>query len=599
VFAATVCAATSDARPNFLIILSDDQGYDDLSSHGNRFAETPRLDRLARESLEFTRFYVEPACAPTRASLLTGRSYVRTGVWSVHFGGDYLSLDEATFAERLRDAGYATGMFGKWHNGKSPGYLPGDRGFQTVEIADLYIHRNNAFRIGNAPKILSAIDPYRPKIDPTYTADRLADDAIAFLRKNKANPFCLYLPHIAVHSPWEAPLELLEKYQKKGCSPRLAALYGLLEQMDASIGRVLDALDALGLAEDTVVVFLSDNGMVHNTIGSYAGKLTEDEARARNVSNLRGTKGTIFEGGIRSPLMVRWPGKIRPGKTDTIGHVTDIFPTLMDLSGTPTSDGAKPLDGRSLKPLLLGEQGALADRTIFGSELGIPAPTRTKAAQVRPGLDLVTDRAAATYALARLYARASRFKLVKRGANRELFDMVADPSETTDVTTRFPDEAAKLEASLGAWYENILTHDHPYQAPLYLVGQPRAPGAVIHFNGARRLTGDFQGNGEWAHSLSASKSGSSATFAVRVVAPGRYRVVLEADVKVPGFHGGLSCDAGKVSAALTPGGMHELGLLSLTTKTTELVFTLEKTAGVETAVPHFWNIVLLSATASF
>ena len=588
-------AAGAAARPNFLIILSDDQGYDDLSSHGNKFAETPRLDRLAAQSLEFTRFYVEPACAPTRASLLTGRSFVRTGVWSVHFGGDYLGLDETTFADRLGAAGYATGCLGKWHSGKTPGYLPGDRGFQTVAIADLYIHKNNAYRIGDAPKILANTDPYREHTTPAFATERLADDAIAFLRANQAKPFCLYLPHIAVHSPWEAPPELLEKYQKKGCSARLAALYGLLEQMDTSIGRVLDELDALDLAKNTVVLFFSDNGMVHNTIGTHAGKLSEDEARARNVSNLRGTKSMIYEGGIRSPLMVRWPGKIRAGKTDTVAHVTDIFPTLMDFADAKAPAAAKPLDGRSLKPLLLGEPSGLDGRVVFGSELNIPAPTRTKTAPVRKGLDLVADRAAVSYDLARLYARTQRFKLVKRGPNRELFDMVADPSETTNVADQFPDEAAKLEASLKAWFADILAHDRPYQSPLYLVGKLGAPGAVMHFNGSRRLTGDFVGNGEWAHNLSASQSGSSATFAVRVVTPGRYRVVLEANVQAAGTRGALRCGSSVTSAPLEVGLLHELGVVEVGAGASELVFTFEKSAPTVPGIASFWNVVLLKA----
>ncbi len=589
--------AAAAARPNFLIILSDDQGYDDLSSHGNKFAETPRLDRLAQQSLEFTRFYVEPACAPTRASFLTGRSYIRTGVWSVHFGGDYLSLDETTFAERLRDAGYATGHFGKWHSGKSPGYLPGDRGFQTVEIADLYIHKNNAYTIGDAPKVLGDTIPYRKQTTPDYAADRLAQGAISFLRANRAKPFCLYLPHIAAHSPWEAPKELIEKYQKKGCTPRLAALYGLIEQMDASIGRVLDELDTLGLAENTVVLFFSDNGAVHNTIGTYVGKLDKPEIDARNVSNLRGTKGTIYDGGIRSPLMVRWPGKIRPGKTDTVAHVTDLFPTLMDFAGAPAPAArtAKPLDGRSLKPLLLGEVASLAPRTIFGSALSIPSPTRAKGPPIRPGLDLAADRAGANYQQARLYARTPRFKLVKHGANRELFDMVADPSETTDVREKFPEETARLEAELKAWYAGVLTHDQPYTPPLYLIGRADSPGAVIHFNGARRLTGDFAGNGEWAHSLSASQSGSTATFAVRVVTPGRYRAVLQADVKGVGSTGALTIGGRSTSAALAPGDVHELGILDVPAGASDLTFTYTKSDAAAPGIGHFWNLVLLKS----
>lgn len=593
--ASCAMAASNAARPNFLIILSDDQGYDDLSSHGNKFAETPRLDRLAAQSLEFTRFYVEPACAPTRASLLTGRSFVRTGVWSVHFGGDYLGLDETTFANRLGAAGYATGLYGKWHNGKTPGYLPADRGFHEVAIAELYSHKDNEYRIDDSPRVLADVEPYRKKVTPQFAADRLADDAIAFLRRNKSKPFCLYLPHIAMHSPWEAPPELMAKYKKKGCSDRFAALCGLLEQMDTAIGKVLDEVDTLGLAENTVVLFFSDNGMVHNTIGTYAGKLSEAEAAARNVSNLRGTKGTIYDGGIRSPLMVRWPGKIRPGKTDTIAHVTDIFPTLMDFAGIAAPAGAKPLDGRSLQPLLLGQPNPHADRVIVGAALGIPSPIRAKAVQIRRGLDLVADAASVTFPQARLYARSQQFKLVKSGPNSELFNMAADPSETKNVAAQYPDETRKLTAHLKAWYASMREHDRPYQSPLSLIGQAGAPGGIIHFNSARRLTGDFTGKGEWAHSLTAAEPGSTASFGVRVVTPGRYRVVLEADVKRAGYRGSVSCGSGNTAADLSLGNIHELGVIEIPAGATELTFTLEGAATASAGPLNFWNVTLLAA----
>lgn len=594
ILSAACAAAAQASRPNFLIILSDDQGYDDLSSHGNKFAETPRLDRLAAQSLEFTRFYVEPACAPTRASLLTGRSFVRTGVWSVHFGGDYLALDETTFANRLGAAGYVTGLYGKWHNGKTPGYLPADRGFQEVAIAELYSHKNNAYRIDDSPRVLADVEPYRKKLSPQFAADRLAADAIAFLRRNKSNSFCLYLPHIAMHSPWEAPPELMAKYKKKGCSDRFAALCGLLEQMDTAIGKVLDEVDTLGLAENTVVLFFSDNGMVHNTVGPYAGKLTDAEAAARNVSNLRGTKGTMYEGGIRSPLMVRWPGKIRPGKTDTIAHVTDLFPTLMDFAGIPTPAGTKPLDGRSLSPILLGQPDPQADRVIVGAALGIPTPARAKAVQIRRGLDLEADAASTTFPQARLYARSQQFKLVKSGFNSELFDMAADPSETKNVSDQHPEEARRLTAHLKAWYADVKARDHPYQSPISQIGRVGAPGGIIHFNSARRLTGDFTGKGEWAHSLTASQPGSEARFSVRVVTPGRYRAVLEADVKEAGHRGIVKCSSGNTTADLTIGSSHELGAIEIPADATELTFILEGSAAAHASPVNFWNITLLA-----
>lgn len=586
----------SATPPNFLIILSDDQGYDDLSCHGNRYAETPRLDQLAAQSLEFTRFYVEVACAPTRASLLTGRNFLRGGTWTVHFGGDYLALDETTFAEVLRDAGYSTGIFGKWHNGKTPGYLAGDRGFQTCEYAELYIHKNNPYHIGDAPKIFAnGPSPYGGPKTPEYAADHLANSAISFLRENQDKPFCLYLPEIAAHAPWEAPPELIKKYQNKGISVRLSALYALIEQMDTSIGRVLDELDTLGLAENTVVLFFSDNGYVNTNVGTYGGKLSDAEVAIRNVSNLRGNKSTTYEGGIRSPLMVRWPGHIKPGTTTSLGHVTDLFPTFLDLANIPTPSSLKPLDGKSLKPILFDPTLA-PERVIFGSELIIPSAERARLRPIHQGLDLEIERLGACYELARIYARDQRFKLVKRANDFELFDMVADPEEAHDVKDEYPQDFARLEADLRSWFEGILAHDEPYGYPVYLIGRENAPGAIIHFNGTYRLTGDFEGNDEWAHSLSASKPGSSATFATRVITPGRYRVILQADVASPGKKVSFTAGENSTSAELKPGPIHDLGVVEVASDVSKVVFTLDETAGSPAGIKDLWNITLLAAT---
>ena len=203
-------------RPNFLLLLADDMGWDDLSLHGNTFIETPNLDRFAKESVQFSRYYVNPVCAPTRASLLTGRHFLRTGVSHVHGGKDFLALDEITAADVLKDNGYRTGMWGKWHSGKTEGYFPWQRGFEEAYMAGLYQHRNNQGLLNG--------EPIEHK---GWTTDVLVDYAIDFMQRHQNEPFFAYVPFLSCHAPLDARHERIDDYMQKGISRSLAMVYAM------------------------------------------------------------------------------------------------------------------------------------------------------------------------------------------------------------------------------------------------------------------------------------------------------------------------------------------------------------------------------------
>jgi arylsulfatase A-like enzyme len=563
---------SASVKPNFVILLTDDQGFDDLSSHQNPMVETPSLDALAKQSVEFTRFYSAPACAPTRASLLTGRTFIRTGVWHVHYGGDYLLPDEITFADVLRGAGYRTGLFGKWHSGKSAGYWPQDRGFDEVVRGQLYKHFNNSMQPNELPQNLQSRPEYQSQPCPEWANFCLTDRAIQFMETHRHRPFCLYLPFMAPHEPWDAPAELVKKYQAKGCSPRLATLYGLIEQTDTAIGRVLAALKRLELEENTVVIFFSDNGAIDKTTGKVAGDLTKAESAARNVSGLRAKKGTIYDGGIRVPLMVRWPGKFPAVKTDRIAEVSDLFPTLSELAGTTLPK--QYLDGRSLVPLLRGEAQTWPDRIICGSALDFVVPARTGQPVVRNNLDFEADRSGVTFERARLYARNQRFKLLKQGQQTALYDMDADSGETTDVSTRYPEETQKFKSEMQRWYEDILKSGRAYQLPTFQIGHLAHPVTLVFFNAAQRLTGDFAGVGQWAHTLTAMQPDSTAKWAIQVRKAGTYRVTLNANVKQRSATIELRAGDHALKVPLNAGISQDLGVLEMKPDDRELQFRI-------------------------
>ncbi len=346
-----VAAAPAVAQPpNVLLILADDLGWADAGCYGNTYNETPHLDQLAREGLRFTQFYAGPVCSPTRANLQSGRDQARYGI-TQHIPGHrrpwaklsdpavplQLPLEVETFAERLASAGYRTGYFGKWHLG-GRGFGPGDQGWQSAEET-----KGNVQKQGGVER---------------RTTEYLTDKAIAFLEAGRDQPFLLQVSHNAVHIPLSTTPEWLDHFRAKPAMPGYPSrpdYAGLLAELDASVGRLLAALDRLGLKDNTLVFFVSDNGgLEHEQNGTVV------------TSNrpLRGEKGSLYEGGIRVPAIARWPGRIPAGTICTTPAITtDLHATFAALAGVAVPEGA--LDGVSLRPLFADPAAPLEREALF------------------------------------------------------------------------------------------------------------------------------------------------------------------------------------------------------------------------------------------
>lgn len=407
-------------RPNVMIILADDQGWGDLSIHGNTNLSTPNVDSLARDGALFDRFFVCAVCAPTRAEFLTGRYHARGGVRGVSTGAERLNLDEMTIAQTFKASGYATGAFGKWHNGSQFPYHPNARGFD-----EYYGFTSGHWGLYFNPELDHNGILVRGK---GYITDDLTNHAMDFIASNKDRPFFCYLPFNTPHSPMEVPNEYFEKFAhlepklratnpQQEEIPMTRAALAMCENIDWNVGRVLKKLDELKLGDDTIVLYFSDNGP-----NSW-----------RWNGGMKGRKASVDEGGVRAPLLMRWPGHIRGGtRVAQIAGAIDLLPTLSDLAGIPVAS-KKPLDGRSLKPLLTGAAGEWPDRMIFSLQNK------------------------------RISVRTQQYRLDPAGM---LFDMAADPGQTRDIARDKPEVAAKLRDAVAKWGREMLPlvgeDDRPY-----------------------------------------------------------------------------------------------------------------------------------------
>ncbi len=423
---ALICALSSvaEARPNVVIFLADDAGWGDYSHNGNTQVRTPHIDSIARDGVTLDRFFVCPVCAPTRAELLTGRYHPRGGVRGVSTGQERLDLDERTIAEAFQTAGYATGAFGKWHNGSQWPYHPMARGF------DEYFGHSS----GHWGEYFDAPLEHNGRMIRTqgYIVDACTDRALDFIDRNKAKPFLCYVPFTTPHSPWAAPDQDWQRFKEKPITQRAAlpdqedlaetrCALAMIENQDGNVGRVLAKLNELKLADNTIVLYFSDNGP-----NSW-----------RWNGGMKGRKGQTDEGGVRSTCFVSWPAKLPAGHTVTqIAGAIDLLPTLTALAGVPRV-GNKPIDGRDLSPLLLKQDTAWPNRMIFSTWAG------------------------------RISVRTQRHRLDDQG---QLFDMLDDPGQTTAITHREPEVAERLSAAVKAWRQEMFgSTDKPK-------GQPKAAG---------------------------------------------------------------------------------------------------------------------------
>ena len=408
--AQTSFAAGPRNGPNVVVILTDDQGWGDLSMNGNTNLSTPNIDSLARDGASFDRFFVCPVCSPTRAEFLTGRYHPRSGVYSTSAGGERIDLEEMTIADTFKAAGYATGAFGKWHNGMQYPYHPNGRGF------DEYY----GFCSGHWGDYFSPPLEHNGRIvqGEGFCIDDFTDKAMAFMDANHDKQFFAYLAFNTPHSPMQVPDRWWDKFKEKKLvvhnrEPKrenlghIRCALAMCENIDWNVGRILKKLDQLEIADNTIVVYFCDNGP--NGVRWNGG--------------MKGRKGSTDEGGVRSPLLIRWPGYVRPGKkVPQIGAAIDLLPTLADMCGVKVAS-QKRLDGRSLWPLL-GKTVAHWDREIVSHWRN------------------------------RVSVRTQHFRLDHQG---KLYDMQLDPGQYKDVSARHPKVVARLTTARDEYKRNVLS----------------------------------------------------------------------------------------------------------------------------------------------
>lgn len=446
--------ALGATQPNIVFILADDLGYTDLGCFGSGYYETPNIDKLAGQGARLTCHHHCQNCTPTRAALMSGQVGARTGVYTV--GGidrfdwqsrplrpvenvTQLPLDRDTIAQQLKKAGYATGMFGKWHIGQNGPYHPSKRGFDEAVVT-----MGKHFNFETSPPM-----DY-PK--GQYLADFLTDKAVDFIGRNKAKPFFLYLPHFGVHSPHDAKPELVAKFKNKKPvgghgNPVYAAM---IASVDESVGRVMRALQDHQLADNTVLVFVSDNGGV----GGYVREgIKADGKDITDNAPLRSGKGSLYEGGTRVPLIVRWPGVVKAGGSVSVPTIhVDVYPTLLEIAKAPKP--RQVLDGQSLVPLLRDSEAKLAREAIyqhFPGYLGSgPGKWRTTPVST---------------------VQAGDWKLMEflEDGHLELYNLGDDLGESRNLAGAMPEKAAELRLKLLAWRKEV-------KAPMPGKNQAGKPG---------------------------------------------------------------------------------------------------------------------------
>ena len=430
--AGSLSAVTAAPPPNVVLVMTDDQGYGDLGCHGNQMIQTPNLDRLYGQSLHLTDFHVDPTCAPTRSALMTGRYSSRTGVWHTIMGRSILRRDEVTIADVFAANGYRTAHFGKWHLGDNYPSRPGDHGFHEV------IHHGGG-GVTQTPDYWGNDyfdDTYwhneQTQAYTGYCTDVFFEAALAFIEANKDRPFLVYLPTNAPHGPYFVADKYKQPYLDKGVAPTMAAFYGMIANIDENMGRLLAKLDELKLAENTVLIFMTDNG----TAAGLARARRKGKARQQSKwpgfnAGMRGTKGSEYDGGHRVPCFVRWPaGGVQGGRDvpQLAAHI-DILPTLVDLCGLQWPKTHPKIDGASLVPLLKGKSDWPA-RTLLVHSQRIEHPEKWRKSAV------MTDR----------------WRLIN---GKELYDIQADPGQKKDLAGQSPAVVAKLRQEYERWWQSI------------------------------------------------------------------------------------------------------------------------------------------------
>ena len=429
------------SKPNIILILTDDQGYAPIGRHGHPWIATPHLDALYDASTRLTRFLVSPTCSPTRSALMTGRHPMRNGVTHTIFERERMTLNAVTLAEVLERVGYHTGIFGKWHLGDEEPYQPHRRGFQEA-----FIH--GAGGIGQAYDCSCADAPGNKYFDPIirhngrfvqtegFCTDIFFRAALGWIDSVKydESPFFAYIATNAPHGPFIAPDKNRQRFKRLGFSENHAGYYGMIENIDENMGLLLDRLADWKLMKNTVVIFMSDNGMApggSGVAGQRLGALPDGTPLRGFNAGMKGYKGSVEEGGVRVPCFFRWDDHIKPGRNlDFPAAHIDLFPTLAALAGSPLPENQ--VEGESLLPFFHDSESP-ATRYLFTHQGRWPVGTDPDTHQWR-----------------NFAVRDERFRLVGENA---LYDMIRNPSQTENVIGQHRAEADRMRSAYNAWWQ--------------------------------------------------------------------------------------------------------------------------------------------------
>ncbi len=467
-------AQQSETPPNVILIITDDQGFGDLGFHDNPHINTPTLDAFAKESVRFTNFYVSPVCAPTRSSLMTGRYSLRTGVRDTYNGGAMMATTEITIAELLKSENYTTGIFGKWHLGDNYPMRPSDQGFD-----ESLIHLSGGMgQVGDFTTFFqgdrSYFDPVlwhnnEQQKYPGYCSDIFANEAIKFIEKNKDQPFFTYLSFNAPHTPLQVPEEYYQKYKdidpsagfgedEKPFYPMSESqkedarkVYAMVENIDDNLNRLFQKLDDLGIADNTVVIFMTDNG----------------PQQRRYVAGLKGLKGDVSQGGVRAPFFIRFPASFKGNRDiNTLAAHIDVMPTLADLCGFEVPNDRK-IDGLSMLPLIHGNADSRPDRSFF-SYWTRKYPERYENISIQK----------------------SGWKLIGKTSfdseieDFELYNLKDDPYELSNLSASETPKALELKSELDGIFEELTQERNLLNQPLIEIGNPAENPVFLNRNDA-------------------------------------------------------------------------------------------------------------------
>lgn len=489
--------AAAERRPNVVILITDDQGYGDLGVHGHPLVKTPHLDRLYAESVRLTDFHVMPLCAPTRAMLMTGRNPLRDGVWATVLGRSILPAGTPTVASYFAASGYATGMFGKWHLGDNAPARPQDKGFQTTfyhggggvgQTPDHWDNRyfNDTYFASGTPEKTSG-----------YCTDVWFDHAMQFMKTNREKPFLAYLATNAPHSPYIAPPELLKKYQAiEGLDTASASFYAMIENIDQNVGRLMQFLKTESLEDNTIFIFMTDNGTAQG--------MAAPNPKYRYNAGMRGTKGTLYEGGHRVPCFIRWPGgglpNAKQGRDEpALACAADLLPTLASLCGVGLKTNAIAIDGIDFSPILQHKTGASArpDRTLFiqFGQTDQP-PQRGRAAVL-----------------------TNRWRMIN---NQELYEIRQDPAQKKNLAGSHQAEMKQLTAEYNRWFDQ-LTPALQQENPIWLGSNLENP---VRLNCMDWHTGGTPADLPWNQGAIRRSIGVNGYWAVDVRQAGTYEIKL-------------------------------------------------------------------------